>query len=190
MSPPLPAPVDLTLFQVALGRGTQNYTCDLANATATPVPIGAVATLFNFSCVAAQQPALLKKLPHIAINQPVPTANNTDPTVVNALESGHHYFIDGSIPFFNLDTSMHQYGMGAVAKANASDAPAGSCPGQHGKEGFGAVQWLRLDQMEFAQADWKAVYRLNTAGGNPPKMCTGQPPSFEIQYAAEYWLFT
>ena len=31
MNPPLPAPVGLTLFQVALGRGTQNYTCVCAD---------------------------------------------------------------------------------------------------------------------------------------------------------------
>lgn len=181
----------LTLFQVTIGRGTQNYTCDLANATATPVPVGAVATLYNFSCVAAQQPALLKRLPHIALNQPLPTVNNTNPMVINELESGHHYFVDSTTPFFNLDTSMHQYGMGAVVKANASDAPADSCPGPYGMpdQRFGAVQWLRLDQTKFAEADWKAVYRLNTAGGSAPKMCTGLQPAFEIQYAAEYWIF-
>lgn len=179
----------MNLFQVVIGRGTQNYTCDLANATATPVAVGALATLYNFSCVAAQQPALLKRLPHIALNQPIPTVNNTDASVIDELETGHHYFVNSTTPFFNLDTSTHQYGMGAVAKVNASDAPAGACPGQHGKQGFGAVQWLKLDQMTFAEADWKAVYRLNTAGGSPPKMCTGQKPAFQIPYAAEYWIF-
>ena len=190
MNPPLPAPVGLTLFQVALGRGTQNYTCDLANTSAVPVPAGAVATLFNFSCVAAQKPALLRKLSHIAINQQLPTENNTERSILDDLTSGYHYFVDSTTPFFNLDTNRHQYGMGALAKSNASDAPAGSAPGVHGQTGYGAVQWLRLDQKQYNENTWKAVYRLNTAGGNAPTTCTGQPPAFEIPYAAEYWLFT
>ena len=179
----------MTLFQVALGRGTQNYTCDLSNATAVPASVGAVATLFNFSCVAAQKPELLNKLPSIALNQPVPSANNTDQTVLNDLTSGHHYFVNSTTPFFNLDTSVNSYGMGALAKANASDAPTNSTPAPHGQTGYGAVQWLRLNQISYAENQWKAVYRLNTAGGDPPKTCVGQPASFEVQYAAEYWLF-
>ncbi|KAF2480891.1 hypothetical protein BDY17DRAFT_326764 [Neohortaea acidophila] len=190
VTPALPSPAaDLTLFQVTIGRGTQNYTCDLSNATAVPVPLGALATLYNFSCLAAQHPALLSKLPTIALDLPIPTANNTDPAVIAALESGHHYFIDDfTTPFFNLDTAAHQYGMGAMAKANASDAPSDAVIGPQGQTGYGAVQWLRLVPAP-DQGMWKAVYRLNTAGGDAPKNCTGQPAAFEIPYAAEYWLF-
>lgn len=35
----------------------------------------------------------------------------------------------------------------------------------------------------------KEIYRVNTAGGNPPKTCDGMPTTFEIQYAAEYWFY-
>ena len=191
VSPPLPAPAaDMTLFQVVIGRGTQNYTCDLANATATPVPVGAVATLFNVSCIAADMPALLEKLPAIALDLPIPTSNNML-SPINQDMSGHHYFLDSTTPFFNLDTSLHQYGMGAVAKANASDAPSTAYVGTYGK-GDGAVQWLTLvaNSSNPATGAWKQIYRLNTAGGVPPKMCTGLPPAFEVPYAAEYWLFT
>ena len=189
MSPPLPQPSSgLQLFQVAIGRGTQNYTCDLANATATPVPIGAVATLFNVSCIAADMPTLLEKLPAIALNLPIPTSDDESSPIVQDM-SGHHYFLDDTTPFFNLDTETHQYGMGALAKANTSNAPANAIPGQYG-QGNGAVSWLKLDAKPAPESQWKQVYRLNTAGGNPPKMCTGLQPTFEIQYAAEYWLFT
>jgi hypothetical protein len=174
---------------VAIGRGTQNYTCDAANATATPVPVGAVATLFNVSCIAADMPALLQQLPMIALDLPVPTSDDPNSPIVQDM-SGHHYFLDDTTPFFNMDTSLHQYGMGAMAKANSSDAPAGAYVGQYGK-GDGAVTWLTLDAK--SDGTWKQVYRLNTAGGVPPKMCTDMQPyqaAFEVPYAAEYWLFT
>ncbi len=82
--------------------------------------------------------------------------------------------------------------MGAMAKANASDAPSDAISGPQGakQSSFGALQWLRLTQDSSVGGDWKEVYRLNTAGGDPPKMCTGQQAAFEIPYAAEYWLFT
>ena len=105
------------------------------------------------------------------------------------MTSGHHYFVDSTTPFFNLDTDLHHYGMGALAKSNASDAPVGATPGQHGQLSYGAVPWLRLDQKPYKEDLWKAVYRLNTAGGNAPKSCTGQAAAFEVPYAAEYWLF-
>lgn len=132
----------------------------------------------------------MRQLPRIALNHNIPSCSDTDDAILNAVTSGHHYFIDSTTPFFNMDTGAHKYGMGALAKANASDAPAGAPVGQKGEQGYGAVQWLRLDQKAFAEDQWKAVYRLNTAGGDPPKTCTDMPGAFEVPYAAEYWLFT
>jgi hypothetical protein len=177
----------VSLFQVAVGRGTQNYTCDLANATATPVPIGAVASLFDISCVAANAKELLPALPIIALDLPVPVSTDDNSPIMQDM-TGHHYFLDDTTPFFNMDTSLHQYGMGALQKANASDAPTGAYAGPNG-QGNGAVQWLKLDIKPSTQDSWKQVYRLDTAGGTPPKMCTGQPSAFEVPYAAVYWLF-
>lgn len=62
--------------------------------------------------------------------------------------------------------------------------------GQGGK-GDGAVAWLKLSESESASGQvLKEVYRLNTAGGSPPKECTGMQSAFEVQYAAEYWIYT
>lgn len=104
--------------------------------------------------------------------------------------TGHHYFLDDTTPFFNMDTVLHSYGMGALQKANASDAPDGAYAGPGGV-GNGAVQWLKLDAKTDGalQDSWKQVYRLDTAGGSPPEMCVGEAPSFEIPYSAVYWLF-
>lgn len=133
-------------------------------------------------------PELLQALPAIALDLPVPTTADESSPIYQDL-SGHHYFLDSTTPFFNMDTSLHQYGMGALAKIDASDAPSDAVLGQN-NQGHGAVQWLMLQQKPYAEDTWSQVYRLNTAGGNAPKMCTGMPASFEVQYAAEYWLFT
>ena len=40
-----------------------------------------------------------------------------------------------------------------------------------------------------ATGDVKEVYRLDTAGGNPPKTCSGMPPSVGVDYSAIYWFW-
>lgn len=181
----------MELFQVVIGRGTQNYTCDLSNDTAVPAPVGAVATLFNVSCVAADMPELLEKLPGIALNLPVPSTDDERSAITKDM-SGHHYFVNNTTPFFDMDTSLNTYGKGALKKSFVADAPSNAIVGQHG-HGNGAVSWLMLsanDYPEWGQPQWKAVYRLNTAGGNPPETCTeAGEESFTVEYASEYWLF-
>jgi hypothetical protein len=185
---PLPPPAaGLTLSHVAIGRGIQNYTCDLTNATAVPTAIGAVASLFNVSCIAASTPDLLSKLPGIALDLPVPTSTDSN-SPANQDLSGHHYFLDATTPFFNLDTTLHQYGTGAFKKSNSTAAPTDAPLGQFG-QGNGSVAWLKLDAKDSSGQIFQEVFRVNTAGGNPPKMCTGMPAAFEVEYAAEYWLF-
>lgn len=62
--------------------------------------------------------------------------------------------------------------------------------GQYG-QGNGAVAWLKLSESTVSSGQvLKEVYRVNTAGGNPPKGCTGMAAQFEVQYAAEYWVYT
>lgn len=103
--------------------------------------------------------------------------------------SGHHYFIDLTTAYFNLDTSSHDYGTGAFKKVNASAAPDGAAVGQGG-QGYGAVPWLKLNAKNAQGQNMQEVYRLNTAGGQAPKTCEGQDKSFEIEYAAEYWIWS
>lgn len=187
----MPAPADgLSPYLVAVGRGVQNYTCDLSNATAVPKSIGALASLFNVSCIAANQPDLLAKLPEIALNLPVPdtTSDPSSPAAVDLV--GHHYFIDDfTTPFFNLDTASHSYGMGAFKVVGNMKAPSSAMVGQYNK-GDGAVAWLKLDAKSQDAQVFQEVYRLNTAGGLAPKMCTGMPSEFSVEYAAEYWFWS
>ncbi|KAK8194280.1 hypothetical protein M8818_007468 [Zalaria obscura] len=186
---PLPPPSSgLSLSHVAVGRGTQNYTCDLTNATAVPVAIGALASLYNVSCIAADMPALLAYIPGIALDMPIPSSPDSS-SPVNEDLSGFHYFLNSTTPFFNLDTSLHSYGNGAFKKANQTTAPTTAMKGPNG-QGDGAVAWLKLSAMSPGGQVFQEVYRVNTAGGNPPKTCTGMAASFEVPYSAEYWLYT
>lgn len=104
------------------------------------------------------------------------------------MTSGHHYFLDATTAFFNLDTSEQDYGTIACKKIDSVPAPADAVKGK-GYTGDGAVAWLRLNYTNAATGDFTQVYRVNTAGGNPPKTCAGQPAAFEVPYAAEYWLY-
>lgn len=124
--------------------------------------------------------------------------------------SGHHFFNEKT-PVFELNSNPSGAGahLGVVqAKANAnSTAPSSSCPGV-GWKGDGAVAWLYLDATEASettdikfdgvnpeaaggQETWKHVYRVNTAGGMPPKTCEGVEPGqvISVQYAANYWYY-
>ncbi len=52
-----------------------------------------------------------------------------------------------------------------------------------------ALHRVRLtgrDGASGATGNLQEVYRINTAGGNPPATCEGMKSTFEVQYAAEY----
>ncbi|KAI9739270.1 MAG: hypothetical protein M1834_007483 [Cirrosporium novae-zelandiae] len=216
---PLPSPSSgLTLNLVAIGRGIQNYTCDLANSTATPVPVGALAALFNASCVASLYPDLLSMLPAIVLDEDCPVSLTGDGTTTSDDEcedentsqlspanldlSGHHYFIDTTTPTFNLNASSistEELGLVYAKKVNTSSAPSDAVLGQYG-QGNGSVAWLFLERKSEATDSDGAVsryyntgkveqiYRLNTAGGNAPENCTGMSAEFSVQYAADITL--
>lgn len=138
--------------------------------------------------MAADSPTLLSNIPNIALELPKPTAEDETSPVYRDL-SGHHYFTDATTPYFNMDTSMNTYGMGAFKKLNATDAPATASKGQNGL-GYGSVAWLKLQAKSGDDCVFTEVYRVNTAGGNPPPTCKDQQASFEVQYSAEYWFYS
>jgi hypothetical protein len=181
---PLPTPSEgLILKHVAIGRGTQNYTCG-SDSSAAPVAIGALATLYNATCVAATYPDVLAMLPGVALQFNLTGTDQASLSPSNLLVSGHHFFLNLTTPFFNLDTSTEDLGTAPSMKNNSVAAPAGSILGQYGV-GNGAVAWLKLLTLDGATGNLQEVYRLNTAGGNPPTTCAGMPDAFEVQYAAE-----
>lgn len=179
----LPPPsAGLLLKHVAIGRGTQNYTCDTTDSAAVPVSIGAVATLFNASCVAAVDPDHLQMLPKIFLQVSMADSEDTDSVPSGLTMSGRHFFTNITTPFFDLDTSSQILGTAACYKNNSatadSDAP-------EDRQGELAVPWLKLLARPGATGGLQEIYRVETAGGSAPATCSGMPSSFEVDYAAQ-----
>jgi hypothetical protein len=167
----------------------QNYSCSLASPSVTPVPIGALASLYNASCIAATYPDLLSMLPNIALQYPIPSSAAMPLAPSNIDLSGHHFFATTTTPVFNLDTTAtQQYGFIISKKTANSTAPADSPKGPAGL-GNGSVPWLYLTSQDGTTNGLKTVYRINTAGGSPPKTCENMPAVFTVQYASEYWFW-
>ncbi|MCJ1371260.1 hypothetical protein MMC20_002475 [Loxospora ochrophaea] len=192
----LPPPAsDLTVKAITIGSGIQNYTCDLTNQTAVPKSIGAVATLTNAISFFAQNQtiptyqldAYLNSLPSyiltLAANKNS-TATATAARLISQLPiQGHHFFDAQGIPTFDLG----DLGLIKGKKLGDIKAPANSTKGPGGV-GNGAVDWLALPATNGSRL-LKEVFRVETAGGNPPKTCAGQNSTLSIPYAAQYWFF-
>jgi hypothetical protein len=145
---PLPAPsASLTLKYIALGRGTQNYTCPSNGSsnyktTVKPEATGAAATLFDASCIAASSLALLHEVPAIISNTSLGSlafmaALVAQSTRSNNIIIGEHYFNAGGEPVFDLSLS------GANSWIAASKIAAAPAPNATSRS-FGDVPWLKL----------------------------------------------
>ncbi|KAL2870627.1 DUF3455 domain-containing protein [Aspergillus lucknowensis] len=193
----LPTPSEgLSLKFITLGRGTQNYTCATNANTSAPEAAGATATLFDISCLAAldagantdefhsSDQSLLHAVPDML--KPIPLGS-TDflATLVNRftgqnLAIGKHYFTNEGVPFFDLRGFSPDDWI-AAKKDSEADAPA--------KPGYGITgdaAWLKLKGVE---GGIREVYRVHTAGGDPPATCEGMSEVFTVDYSAEYWLY-
>ena len=168
----------------------QNYTC--SSPTAAPTPFGAVAGLFNASCVAGKFSNILNLIVPASLAVPAPSKPNLFPA--NLALSGHHYFPDPTTPAFDFRTPRSNYGVYYAKRVANTTAPADS---QVGPDGAAAVPWLKLAVIEAPPdaipadvvGDVKEIYRVNTAGGTAPKSCEGRPASFQVEYSAEYWFY-
>jgi hypothetical protein len=103
--------------------------------------------------------------------------------------AGEHFFLNATTPFFDLNVNpADQLGTAAAMKVASSSPPTYASKGRNGV-GDGAVAWLYLRTVNGTTGPVKAVYGINTAGGNPPKTCHSSPAVFSVQYAAEYWFY-
>lgn len=159
-------PSSWTLAYIAIGQGTQNYSCTAVGAA--PVSIGAVAELFNATYL-----ALLVSKPLIPTISALALSTQSGlglPTL------GHHYFTSG-VPTFSLEAANPPLFLSAKKNADVT-APAGSVQG--------SVDWLQLiDNSNGLTKGLKGVYRVETAGG-AGTTCTSVGVQ-TVQYAAEYW---
>jgi len=183
---PLPAPSEgHKVKHVAVGRGTQNYTCEANNKDAKPEAAGALAYLYDASCIAALYPDLLERIPAMALR-----FNLSDATQLGASPlspTGIHYFSGPKTAYFKLaDGKGHDKGEAYCAKESASDAPLTAAVGQKDEK---AVPWLMLKTHEPTTGKIQEVYRVDTAGGSPPATCEGMSETFEVEYASVYWFW-
>ncbi|KAF2748929.1 hypothetical protein M011DRAFT_399541 [Sporormia fimetaria CBS 119925] len=158
----LPPPSsDETLLLVALGLGTQNYTC--TSATTPPTQIGAVATLYDASCTLASSGSE---------NAQNSIYETTDPI-------GTHYFTDSTTPVFDIQALG---GNTVVKRADSMTAP-----GAQGKN----VPWLLLARTEASESKARKVYRVETVGGVAPASCEGVEAGtvLTVGYEAQYWFY-
>lgn len=162
----------LHLKAITLGRGTQNYTC--SSASAGPVSVGAKADLLDASVLLPHLPKheadqILNQLPSYLVNLNFDTIENSTIPIM-----GHHIFSADKVPQFILG----KVGTLAGKKAENISAPSQA----------NGVDWLKLDSIA-GSVNLKEAYRVETAGGKPPKTCAGQPANIEVPYAAQYWFY-
>lgn len=189
----LPAPwANITLKHVNVGRGVQNYTC--ASPTSMPLAIGAMAALYDITTLAFTSPDTLNAIPPTAAYLPL-TSNLIQgyPLMIPSTSSssvgsypviGSHYFTADGTPTFDLTTVREIF----FGKKDASvKAPAGA---NVGPDGTGAVDWLALGD-KGKSVGLGQVYRVVTAGGNPPASCQGRAANavISVPYAAQYWFY-
>lgn len=144
---PLPTPsMNLTLKYLALGRGTQNYTCPSNGSsnsnTTKPKATGAAATLFDASCIAPSSLALLHEVPAIISATPLGSLAFMAALVAQGTRStnliiGEHYFNAGGDPVFDMGLSGSSSWIASckIASTPAPNSKSGSS---------GDVPWLKL----------------------------------------------
>ncbi|CAE6462507.1 unnamed protein product [Rhizoctonia solani] len=171
---------------IALGIGTQNYTCTKAgNYTSA----GAVAALIDISCLYESDPKLFENVQDYAYNL-FPMYGNSMPTwhKIEAIIGhyphilGDHYFIpkDGAIaPKFDFRSSQKEND-----NAFTVDKKVGGIPSPEGSHN---VDWLHLENTAGSLS--KYTFRVDTQGGQPPKSCHKEGHTITVPYATKYWYF-
>ncbi|KAH8717129.1 hypothetical protein GQ44DRAFT_712900 [Phaeosphaeriaceae sp. PMI808] len=161
----LKQPTGLELVMIALGEGTQNYTCG-TNITAPPSAIGAVAQLFDASCTMAKDPGA--------------STIKAFGTIEESPKSiGAHFFVDNTTPDFDI------IGLGNTQTKKAEECLA--------PKPASDVKWLRLEaKADGSSSAVKQIYRLNTVGGLAPGSCEGKAAGevVTVDYQAQYWIYT
>ncbi|KAI4666516.1 uncharacterized protein J4E79_002555 [Alternaria viburni] len=191
----LQGPGDLDLKYVVLGIGTQNYTCG-SDESAAPGTTGAFATLYDIGTKLNDEAYAKWKIPSItplALSLYEVAPGLVDMSLrLQGYEhiTGHHFFADvegANTPTFAFDKLSTPFPMTQVAKISNVSAPSYACPG---KNGLPAVDWLYLQHKTgITQGGINTVYRVETAGGNKPATCKGMPATWEVKYAAQYWVY-
>ncbi|GJJ10925.1 hypothetical protein Clacol_005154 [Clathrus columnatus] len=174
-----PPPAGQVPIHIALGVGTQNYSC---STSGTFTSIGALATLFDASCV-------FEIIDYIASGE---TGGEITIAALKAalgyspLVLGHHYFINnptgaaGISPTFDFRADSEKGNPEAfVVTSKTEDVPSPVDPTDN-------VDWLQLTAIPGQGELASTVYRILTVGGQPPTSCTPGSAPITVPYAASY----
>ncbi|OJJ96544.1 hypothetical protein ASPACDRAFT_1859222 [Aspergillus aculeatus ATCC 16872] len=195
-----PPSAHLSLKFIALGRGTQNYTCPTTskdntsrNASATPIATGAVATLYDISCLAATPKShalrFLHALPGFTRSIPQEVLAFYAVMLSQSAIIGEHYFSSSqssssttsttaaaAMPVFDLRpaTFGKQGGRYESNWVKAKKVESVNAPGSGGDD----VPWLKMVGVEGSGI--KEIYRVHTAGGMSPATCAAHEGEFGV----------
>jgi len=180
-----------TPVYVALGVGTQNYTCGAAGTFASA---GAVAKLFDISCLMNTPlfPVIEKMVFDVASTAKGQALMTKLQSVMNfsPMTLGDHYFIPnpavngtGLTPQFDFRAAAKKgdaNGFVAVRKLGNTPSPAG----------VSNVDWLALQNIGGAVGGTLAntVMRVDTKSGQPPASCKPNA-TIAVPYTAKYWFY-
>ncbi|KAJ5923513.1 hypothetical protein N7454_008758 [Penicillium verhagenii] len=186
----LPEPSsNLSLKYIAIGRGTQNYTCENSTSSAVPVSVGAAATLFDASCIASKSLTLLHEMPAVFGEAPVASLAFLAELLSHTTNSsnlilGEHYFDAAGYPVLDLRLSGSDDWVVATKNASVNATQISTSTNQN-------VAWLELDRKsgDNCGSGVHKVYRVETYQGSAPSTCAGLNLTVEVQYAAEYWFY-
>ncbi|EJU04608.1 hypothetical protein DACRYDRAFT_98503 [Dacryopinax primogenitus] len=172
-------PANVSIVQVTIGFGAQNYTCTQGKY----VNVGAVAQVFDISCI-QNLPSISAGL-SLAINELESVAGEgllnfiTMLAKMGGFKLADHYFDTSSgalAPVFNFQIS----GGGFAIGKKLQDIPDPVNPIKN-------VDWLQLTAVQGDAA--KFLVREQTVGGQPPASCAVENETLQVPYAAKYWFF-
>lgn len=217
---PLPTPPSgYKLKHIALGVGTQNYTCgSSSDAVAVPSSAGALASLWDIGPFLSSPLGRLfeNALPPLAlamygalgsvedegeswwdaVTAQMPWNPSTTASSTNTLPStafGEHFFSFAGTPTWDLLPPLTMYpdeAASIVFQGKKEASLAAPADACPGLDGEGAVPWLYLTKASTTDDGIAAVYRVVTAGGMQPDTCEGiEEQEIEVKYAAEYWFY-
>ncbi|THH21138.1 hypothetical protein EW146_g347 [Bondarzewia mesenterica] len=172
---------------VALGVGVQNYTC---SNTSTYTNVGAVADLFDISCL--HSTSLFPFIQDIVygawsqVPSSVTAAELIDfvRTLGTSSVLGQHYFVpnptgSGLSPKFDFTSNPEFRGN---PEAYIIAARGGDIPSPTSKEN---IDWLELNNIQGKLA--QQVFRVETKAGQPSNAsCTPGSPLISVKYTAKY----
>lgn len=165
---------------IALGSGTQNYTCN--STTGTFGSNTALADLYDATNVV--QSSTKDVISKLYLTASTGCHKEDNPLHLNMV--GKHYFDSNGRPNFVFPKQGN--GQLQAKKVASIPAPTSAMAGPRG-DAHGAVDWLYLTDNGFGVSEkLLSVYRVETAGGKPPSTCQGDE-KIEVPYAAEYWFY-